>query len=74
MILMVLVKRGGVESAAGVVVEVEVDEELEEVESEAVEEVEEVEGEVGRVDGFKGECLLRLGDAELDGDVDLERR
>jgi len=55
-------------------VEVEVDEELEEVESEAVEEVEEVEGEVGRVDGFKGECLLRLGDAELDGDVDLERR
>jgi len=44
---------------------------VEEVESESVEEVD---GEVGRVDGFKGECLLRLGDAELDGDVDLGRR
>ncbi len=68
MIVMVLVKRGGVESAAaGVVVEVE--EVVEEVES-----VEEEDGEVGRVDGLKGECLLRLGDAELDGDVDLGRR
>ncbi len=67
MIVMVLVKRGGVESAAGVVVEAE--EVAEEVES-----VEEEDGEVGRVDGFKGECLLRLGDAELDGDVDLGRR